>query len=165
MKRLKILFVFMLLGTLFVSQMSGNAATSATKAEQDASGNNIASTYIKNISAAGTKLTITKGDGTTSEIATQDTTYTAGSNISISNNVISAVVPSISITSDGAIQNQNGNSLTANYIDLSNPSSVKTGSSISATAAATYLIFQKGYLPLVAYTEENVDDEKFVFKA
>ena len=57
---------------------SGNAAT-ATKATQDGSGQNIADTYIKSLSASGKTITYTKGDGDTGTLTTQDTntTYSA----------------------------------------------------------------------------------------
>ena len=59
---------------------SAVTATSATKATQDSAGQQINTTYIKSITAAGTKITITKGDGTTSSFNTQDTntTYSTG---------------------------------------------------------------------------------------
>jgi len=56
----------------FEGEIKGNAET-ATKASQDALGQNIASTYVSGISTEGTIITITKGDGTTSTINTQDT--------------------------------------------------------------------------------------------
>jgi len=56
----------------FEGEIKGNAET-ATKASQDALGQNIASTYVSGISTEGTTITITKGDGTTSTINTQDT--------------------------------------------------------------------------------------------
>ena len=59
--------------------LSGNAST-ATKATQDSSGQQINSTYIKNLSVSGRTVTYTRGDGTTGTITTQDTntntTYT-----------------------------------------------------------------------------------------
>lgn len=89
---------------LFKGNLSGNA-TSATKATQDSSGQTINTTYIKSLSASGTTITYTKGDGTTGTISTQDknTTYgiatasTAGLVKPIS--VISATVNSASTTS------------------------------------------------------------------
>ena len=51
----------------------------AAKATADANGNNIASTYIKSLSASGTVITYTKGNGDQSTITTQDTKNTAGS--------------------------------------------------------------------------------------
>ena len=56
----------------FEGEIKGNAET-ATKASQDALGQNIASTYVSGITTDGTTITITKGDGTTSTVATQDT--------------------------------------------------------------------------------------------
>lgn len=56
----------------FEGEIKGNAET-ATKASQDALGQNIASTYVSGISTDGTTITITKGDGTTSTVSTQDT--------------------------------------------------------------------------------------------
>ena len=55
------------------SSTPGGAANSAVKATQDSAGQQINTTYIKGISASGTKITITKGDGTTSSFNTQDT--------------------------------------------------------------------------------------------
>ena len=52
--------------------LSGNAS-SATKATQDSAGQQINSTYIKNLSASGRTITYTRGDGTTGTITTQDT--------------------------------------------------------------------------------------------
>lgn len=51
-------------------------AEEAAKAEQDGRSQNIAETYIKNLSVAGKVITYTKGNGTTGTITTQDTTYT-----------------------------------------------------------------------------------------
>lgn len=69
---------------------TGNSAT-ATKATQDSAGQQINTTYLKNISASGTTITFTKGDGTTGTITTQDnnTTYTAGTGISLSGTTFS----------------------------------------------------------------------------
>lgn len=55
-----------------IESYEGNSATS-TKAEQDSEGQQITSTYIKEIAINGTDLTYTKGDGTAATIATQDT--------------------------------------------------------------------------------------------
>lgn len=54
-----------------------NTANSATKATQDSAGQQINTTYIKSLTVSGRTITITKGDGTTSNITTQDTTYAA----------------------------------------------------------------------------------------
>ena len=48
----------------------------ATKAQKDSKEQVIDSTYIKSLSANGRTITITKGDGTTSTITTQDTNTT-----------------------------------------------------------------------------------------
>lgn len=66
------------------ASISGNAATatSATQATQDSKGQNIADTYIKGISANGQTITITFGDGDTTTITTQDTTYNNASSSS-----------------------------------------------------------------------------------
>ena len=57
----------------------GNAVVSS--AESDNLGQNIAKNYIKSISASGSKLTITKGDGTTGTVNIGSVSYaeTAGS--------------------------------------------------------------------------------------
>ena len=49
------------------SSCTGNSAT-ATKATQDSAGQQINTTYIKELSVSGATLTITKGNGTTSKI-------------------------------------------------------------------------------------------------
>lgn len=50
-------------------------AVAAVKATQDGAGNNINTTYVKNVTIEGTTVTITRGDGSTTEQTTQDTTY------------------------------------------------------------------------------------------
>lgn len=62
------------------TQLNGKLGTSGTaaKATSDASGQNIASTYIKAISKSNHKLTLTKGNGTTSTI-TLDYDFDGGS--------------------------------------------------------------------------------------
>ena len=64
-----------LVATKFVGAVSGNA-DSATKATND-SLNNPITDYIKGLSISGRTITVTKGDGTTSTLTTQDnnTTY------------------------------------------------------------------------------------------
>lgn len=54
---------------------SATSADSATKATQDSAGQQIDTTYIKNLSVSGKTVTYTKGDGTTGTLTTQDTTY------------------------------------------------------------------------------------------
>ena len=48
-------------------------ATSASKATNDSAGQQINTTYIKELSVSGKVITYTKGDGTTGTITTQDT--------------------------------------------------------------------------------------------
>ena len=64
------------------SATRASTADSATKATQDSAGNNINTTYVKNLSVSGRTITFTKGDGTTGTITTQDTntTYNALTN-------------------------------------------------------------------------------------
>lgn len=64
------------------SATKATTADSATKATQDSAGNNINTTYIKNLSVSGRTITFTKGNGTTGTITTQDTntTYNALTN-------------------------------------------------------------------------------------
>lgn len=59
-----------------------STADSATKAIQDSAGQQIKTTYIKNLSVSGRTITYTRGDGTTGTITTQDTntTYNALTN-------------------------------------------------------------------------------------
>lgn len=52
---------------------SAGSANSATKATQDSAGQQINSTYIKNLSVSGRTITYTRGNGTTGTITTQDT--------------------------------------------------------------------------------------------
>ena len=62
------------------SALNGKLSTTGTaaKATADSGGQNIRSTYVKSLSVNGKVITITKGDGSTSTITTQDTntTYT-----------------------------------------------------------------------------------------
>ena len=59
-----------------ISNISSASVASATKATQDADGQDIASTYIKNLSISGKTVTVTRGDGTTFTATTQDTNTT-----------------------------------------------------------------------------------------
>lgn len=52
-----------------------SAVANANAATNDSVGQNIASTYVKSVTASGRKVTVTKGDNTTSTFTTQDTTY------------------------------------------------------------------------------------------
>lgn len=47
----------------------------ANAATNDSVGQNIASTYVKSVTASGHTVTVTKGNGTASTFTTQDTTY------------------------------------------------------------------------------------------
>ena len=54
---------------------SAASADSATKAAQDATGQQINTTYIKSLSIKGKTITYTKGNGATGTLTIQDTTY------------------------------------------------------------------------------------------
>lgn len=54
---------------------SAASADSATKAAQDATGQQINTTYIKSLAINGRTITYTKGNGVTGTLTTQDTTY------------------------------------------------------------------------------------------
>ena len=54
------------------------SAGSAGSATKDSANQQISTTYIKSLSASGRTITITKGDGTTSTLTTQDTNTTYG---------------------------------------------------------------------------------------
>ena len=56
----------------FEGDVTGNAG-SAIKARQDALGQSIDGTYIKNVEVDGSVVTFTKGNGSTFSITTQDT--------------------------------------------------------------------------------------------
>lgn len=64
------------------SATKASTADSATKATQDSAGQQINTTYIKDLSVSGRTVTYTRGDGTTGTITTQDTntTYNALTN-------------------------------------------------------------------------------------
>ena len=111
-----------LVGDYLPSDAKAALAVLADKATADASGNTITSTYatkaqaITGLSASGTTVTYTKGDGSTGTITTQDTDtkYTlptassstlggikVGSGLSISSGVLSASGGTISASSLG----------------------------------------------------------------
>lgn len=52
-----------------------SAVANANTATNDSVGQNIASTYVKSVTASGRTVTVTKGNGTASTFTTQDTTY------------------------------------------------------------------------------------------
>ena len=65
---------------MYLKDLNNFSVTNSTKATQDSAGQQINTTYIKNLSASGKTITYTKGDGTTGTITTQDTntTYSTG---------------------------------------------------------------------------------------
>lgn len=79
------------------NQLNGKLSTSGTaaKATADASGQNIANTYIKGLSVNGKVITYTKGDGSTGSITTQDTntTYSDMKGATSSANGVHGLVP------------------------------------------------------------------------
>lgn len=79
------------------TQLNGKLSTSGTaaKATADASGQNIANTYIKGLSVNGKVITYTKGDGSTGSITTQDTntTYSDMKGATSSANGVHGLVP------------------------------------------------------------------------
>ena len=87
---------------LTASAYSGKASTAgnADKATNDARGQKIDTTYIKEISASGKTLTIERGDGTTTTVTTQDTITTIDSALSatstnpVQNKVVKAALDS-----------------------------------------------------------------------
>ena len=60
------------------SATHASTADSATKATQDSAGNNINTTYVKDLSVSGRTITFTKGNGTTGTITTQESRVTRG---------------------------------------------------------------------------------------
>lgn len=52
-----------------------SAVANANAATNDSVGQNIASTYVKSVTASGRTVTVTKGNGTATTFTTQDTTY------------------------------------------------------------------------------------------
>lgn len=52
-----------------------SAVANANAATNDSTGQNIASTYVKSVTASGRTVTVTKGNNTTLTFTTQDTTY------------------------------------------------------------------------------------------
>lgn len=62
-------------GDFSANNITANLTGKATQADQDGNGQDIKSTYIKDLKVNGKTITITKGDGTTENQTTQDTTY------------------------------------------------------------------------------------------
>lgn len=72
---------------------SATNATNATKATQDSAGQTINTTYVKSVTASGRTVTVTKGNGTTSQFTTQDTTYSSMNGATSSAAGTSGLVP------------------------------------------------------------------------
>ena len=64
--------------TYATSAGSASSAGSATKATQDSAGQQINTTYLKNLAISGRTITATKGDGSTFQLTTQDNNTTYG---------------------------------------------------------------------------------------
>ena len=62
--------------TMYEDAIKATIGGMINKAYVDDKGQNISQSYIKSLSVSGKTITITKGDGKTSTITTQDTTYT-----------------------------------------------------------------------------------------
>lgn len=72
---------------------SATNATNAIKATQDSAGQTINTTYVKSVTASGRTVTVTKGNGTTSQFTTQDTTYSSMKGATSSSAGASGLVP------------------------------------------------------------------------
>ena len=89
--------------------------------------------YIKSLSISGATITVTKGNDTTSTLTTQDTTYTAGNNITITGTTISAddQLPTQTgnsgkfLTTDGSSVSW-GSVFSGDYNDLTNKPTIPT---------------------------------------
>ena len=126
--------------------LKASAADTATKATQDSAGQQINTTYIKGLSVSGQTVTYTKGDGTTGTIKTQDTntTYSAGTGISLSGTTFSnSGVRSIATGGTNGTISVNTNGTTANVAVKGLGSAAYTESSAYAAASHTH-----SYLPL-----------------
>ncbi|MBR1987802.1 MAG: hypothetical protein IKA36_02055 [Clostridia bacterium] len=80
-------------GNVSAPKFLGELEGQATKAVQDASGNNIEATYIENASINGRTITFEKGDGTQFSYDTYDTTYETFVGATDSANGSSGLVP------------------------------------------------------------------------
>lgn len=81
-------------GTFIKKSATNDVATNLTALDT------AAKNAIKGLSVSGTTITYTKGDGTTGTITTQDTTYTAGNGLSLTNG-------SFSVNTNGAVVSGN----------------------------------------------------------
>ena len=115
---------------------NATAAGSATKATQDSAGQQINKTYIKGLSVSGKTITYTKGDDTTGSITTQDTTYSAGTGLSLSGTTFTnSGVRSIKAgtTANQLSVDTNG---TTSTITINNVANATTASSANALSTA-----------------------------
>ena len=84
------------LPTTEITQVSlGGNVLSSTKASQDSAGQQINTTYIKELSVSDKTITYTKGDNTTGTITTQDTTYSPGTGLALSGTTFRTTVPRV----------------------------------------------------------------------
>lgn len=90
---------------------------------------------------------------------TQDTTYTAGSNVSIdASNQISAVLPAIKVdSSTGAITDSSGKSMNVSIFSLISgvTASAVQVSTLANEAAGTYMLSLDSFIPKVATVTSN----------
>lgn len=121
-----------------------NSANSASTATVDSAGNNINDTYIKDASVSGKVITLTKGNGSTFSITTQDnntdtkvtqTATTASANYPIlcAPSGTTATTTTIAYFDSGVTLNPNTNTIEANISGLA----AKATSATSAIYAST----------------------------
>ena len=124
------------------SSTPGGAANSATKATQDSAGQQINTTYIKGITASGTKITITKGDGTTSSFNTQDTntTYSTGTSATAG---LTKLYTSTGTSTDGTMTR---NAITSALNGKANSSHTHNYAGASAPGGTATAAFKAGVL-------------------
>ena len=97
-------------------------ADSAGKATNDSAGQNINTTYIKNLAVSGKTITYTKGNGATGTITTQDTntTYNAGTGLSLSGTTFSINAGASTVahasSADSSTNDSAGNNINNTYI-------------------------------------------------
>ena len=97
-------------------------ADSAGKATNDSAGQNINTTYIKNLAVSGKTITYTKGNGATGTITTQDTntTYNAGTGLSLNGTTFSINAGASTVahasSADSSTKDSAGNNINNTYI-------------------------------------------------
>ena len=99
---------------------------------------------IKSLSISGTTITYTKGDDTTDTLTTQDTTYSAGSNLSLNGGAAAGLVPAPSTTAgttkylreDGTWQVPPDHTYTVNNATLTIQKNGTTVNSFTANASS-----------------------------